>query len=452
MTKLTRLMYVLFSICMSVFIFLSVSYMNRVRKLDENIKRFEHSNNVLLAIEQINGILNANGSRLRNMLIVNQKEALPEILVGNVVLISRTDSLISITRDNPEQQEKARTMKVLLEKRFRLIQDSIPLYSESQSDKANFIEHLNVLRGQYDQLYKSIRESESRSLRSRRESRDRFDKLTTPALTILLIFASVLILSTFLYLIITLKRRIFFQNELQAKVETLNLANRELENLSRVTSHHIQEPMRKIRNFSTLLDKRIEQLPADEIRQIIGKIESNAGSLQVLAQNLVQYANLIQDQRPKEKVDLNELMDEVIYKLEDLIFETKTEIKRSTLPVIYAIPYQLFILFQELIRNSIHFSKPDETPCIEIFEWKNSRMGYTVIAIHDFGVGFSNDYAERIFRIFEQLEPRSAPGKGIGLAMCSRIMLNHGGRIWAEGTPGEGATFFLEFPGKLEQI
>jgi signal transduction histidine kinase len=424
--------------------------MNRVRKLDENIKRFEHSNNVLLAIEQINGILNANGSRLRNMLIINQKEALPEILVGNVVLLSRTDSLINITKDNPEQQEKAKAMKRMLEKRFQFIQDSVPLYSESQTEKANFIEHLNVLRGQYDQLYKSIRESEYRVLRSRQESRDRFDKLTTPALTLLLIFASILILSTFLYLILTLKRRIYFQNELQTKVETLNLANKELENLSRVTSHHIQEPMRKIRNFSTLLDKRIEQLPPDEIRQIVGKIESNAGSLQVLAQNLVQYANLIQDQRPKEKVDLNELMDEVIYKLEDLIFETKTEFKRSKLPMINAIPYQLFILFQELIRNSIHFTKTDEAPCIEIFEWKQSRAGHTVIAIRDYGQGFSNDYAERIFRIFEQLEPRSAPGKGIGLAMCSRIMLNHGGKIWAEGVPDEGATFFMEFPGRSE--
>jgi light-regulated signal transduction histidine kinase (bacteriophytochrome) len=210
--------------------------------------------------------------------------------------------------------------------------------------------------------------------------------------------------------------------------------------------------MRKIRNFSTLLDKRMEQLSPDEIRQIIGKIEGNAGSLQVLAQNLVQYANLIQDQRPKEKIDLNELMDEVTYKLEDLIFETKTEIVRSNLPAIHAIPYQLFILFQELIRNSIHFAKPDQVPHIEILEWTNSRPGFTVIAVRDRGVGFSNDYAERIFRIFEQLEPRSAPGKGIGLAMCSRIMLNHGGRIWAEGSPDEGASFFMEFPGKPQPV
>lgn len=172
----------------------------------------------------------------------------------------------------------------------------------------------------------------------------------------------------------------------------------------------------------------------------------------MLAQNLVQYANLIQDQRLKQKVDLNEVLDEVIYKLEDLVFETKTEIKRSKLPIIQAIPYQLSILFQELIKNSIHFTKPDHTPYLEVLQWHSGNANVTVIAVRDHGVGFSNEYAERIFRIFEQLEPRSAPGKGIGLAMCSRIMLNHDGKIWAEGIPDRGATFFMEFPGKPEPL
>lgn len=447
MNRVLRLIYVLFAVCMSIFIILSVSYLYRQKNLDQNIRRFEHSNSVLLAMEQINGILNANGSRIRNMLIVNQRQALPEVLEGNITLLSRVDTLIRITMNNPEQNERARAIRKVLERRFQLVRDSIPIYSQSQDEKSLFIDRLNVFRSDYDQIYKAFMSAETSALTTRRESRDRFDRLTTPALSILLIFASFFIVATFFYLVLTLKKRIFFQMELQAKIFTLNQANKELENLSRVTSHHIQEPMRKIRNFSTLLDKRLEQLPEEEIRQIIWKIEGNAGSLQVLAQNLVQYANLIQDQRPKQRVDLNEVLDEVTYKLEDLIFETKTEIRRSKLPIIQAIPYQIFILFQELIKNSIHFTQPDHTPYIEIVQWHSANANATVIAVRDRGAGFSNEYAERIFRIFEQLEPRSAPGKGIGLAMCSRIMLNHDGKIWAEGIPDKGATFFLEFPG-----
>jgi light-regulated signal transduction histidine kinase (bacteriophytochrome) len=276
--------------------------------------------------------------------------------------------------------------------------------------------------------------------------------LSNPALVGILIFASVFLLATFLYLVLTLKKRIYFQSELQAKIRTLNQANRELENLSRVTSHHIQEPMRKIRNFSTLLDKRLDHMQAEEARQIIWKIEGNAGSLQILAQNLVQYANLIQDPGKKEKLQLNDVINEVTYKLEDLIFETKAEIKLSSLPVINAIPNQLFILFQELLKNSISFTKPDQSPLVEIFVVTGGDPEFTTIAVMDHGQGFPNEFADRIFRIFEQLEPRSAPGKGIGLAMCSRVMLNHGGRIRAEGKPGVGATFLLDFPVEAHEV
>jgi signal transduction histidine kinase len=446
MNRVLRVIYILFAVCMSVFIILSVSYLNRQRNLDQNIKMLEKSNSIMLAMEQVNGLLNTNGSRIRNMLIVNQKQALPEVLEGNFILLSRVDSLISITINDPEQNERAREMRKVLESRFKLVRDSLPIYSQSQDEKSFFIGRLNVFRSDYDRIYKMFMNAETRALKTRRESRDRFDRLTTPALSILLIFASFFILATFLYLVLTLKKRLYFQMELQGKILTLNQANKELENLSRVTSHHIQEPMRKIRNFSTLLDKRLDQLPEEDIREIIWKIEGNAASLQVLAQNLVQYANLIQDQRAKEKVDLNEVLDEVIYKLDDVIFETKTEIRRASLPIIQAVPYQLSILFQELIKNCIQFTKPGHAPFIEVVEWHAGNTKGTVIAVRDHGVGFSNEYAERIFRIFEQLEPRSAPGKGIGLAICSRIMLNHEGKIWAEGKPDEGATFFVEFP------
>jgi signal transduction histidine kinase len=89
---------------------------------------------------------------------------------------------------------------------------------------------------------------------------------------------------------------------------------------------------------------------------------------------------------------------------------------------------------------------------VEIYEVTGGDPEFTTIAVMDHGQGFPNEFADRIFRIFEQLEPRSAPGKGIGLAMCSRVMLNHGGRIRAEGKPGVGATFLLDFPVEAHEV
>jgi len=450
MTRLMRLVYILFIVFMSAFVILSISYLKRQKILDENIEKFEYSNTVLLTAEQINGILNANGSLLRTMLITGNKKALPDLLVGNVVLLAKIDSLIKLTGSDPIQQKRAVQMKDLIARRFDLIRDAVSVYSSSQENITQLISDIGAIRSEYDKIFNAFTDTETRAVLKIRRSREQFDKLSNPALIGLLIFACIFLLATFLYLIITLKKRIYFQNELKAKIRTLNQANRELENLSRATSHHIQEPMRKIRNFSTLLDKKLEQLPVEDARQIIWKIEGNAGSLQTLAQNLVQYANLIQDPGKKEKLQLSDLVDEVIYKLEDVIFETKTEIKRTPLPVINALPNQLVILFHELFRNSISFTKPDQSPMIEVYQVTSEDPQFITIAIKDHGQGFSNEFAERIFRIFEQLEPRSAPGKGIGLAMCSRVMLNHGGRIRAAGNPGEGATFFLDFPVEQE--
>jgi signal transduction histidine kinase len=431
---------------MSIFLILSIGYLDRQKTLDENIRKFEHSNTVLLTIEQINAMLNANGSKLRTVLILQNKQSLPDVLVGNLKLLEMVDSLIQMTGDDEIQRNKANRIREVLQKRNKLISDALPVYSSNQESITQFMVELNNLRSDYDILYSSFVDKENSSVLLMRQSRGKFHKMTDPALVWLLIFASVFLLATFLYLVLTLKKRIFFQNELHAKIRTLDQANRELENLSRVTSHHIQEPMRKIRNFSTLLDKRLEHIPEEEARQIIWKIEGNAGSLQTLAQNLVQYANLIQDPGKKEKVQLADAVNEVTYKLEDLIFETKTAIDISPLPIIDAIPNQLFILFQELLKNSISFVKPDQTPLIEIYQVPDHDPEFTTIAVKDHGQGFPNEFNDRIFRIFEQLEPRSAPGKGIGLAMCSRVMLNHGGRIRAEGKPGIGATFFLDFP------
>ena len=223
------------------------------------------------------------------------------------------------------------------------------------------------------------------------------------------------------------------------------MTNRELENLSRATSHHIQEPLRKIRNFASLLRTRKQSMTPQEAWILLEKIEANAGNLQTMAQNLVQYANLIQYNQKKELIDLNILIKEVEYHLEDILFVSKAELCYEGLPRVWGIHSQLFILFLELITNAIHFSKDQHPPQIRIYNFKQ-KDHFTTIVVEDEGQGFSNIYAERIFRLFEQLEPTGATGKGVGLAMCGRIMTNHNGSIRANGQSGKGAKFTVEFP------
>jgi signal transduction histidine kinase len=448
MTKLIRLMYGTFVLSIVTFAILSFTYFQRLKRLDQNIKSVEQANVLLLSLEELNGQLYGNVSQLRDMFWLNEKSKWPDILISNLSILRNVDSLAHLIDDDPTQQARILRMKSILETRAALVKDSVTYIYDSNDSATNtrLIHRLQDMLVSYQRVYADFRNTEHLKRDARQEMRHRFEKFSVPLLTVLLSFAGLLIISTFFYMMVTLRRRIFLQYELQAKIETLNLANKELENLSRVTSHHIQEPMRKISNFSSLLDMRLEETSREEVREIIRKIEGNASGLQLLAQNLVQYSHLIQEQKPKEPVNLNHLIDEILHRLDDLIFAHKAEIKRSSLPSIPAIPGQLFVVFQELIKNAIQFTKPQESPMIEIFQLPARRPKTVLVAVKDFGIGFSNEYAERIFRIFEQLEPRSAPGKGIGLAMCSRVMLNHGGRIWASGEPGHHAVFYLEFP------
>lgn len=448
MTKLIRLMYVVFLFSIVTFAILSFTYFERLKRVDQNVKNVEHTNLILLSLEEINGQLYVNITLLREMMFLNKKSVWPDILISNSVLLRKVDSLVQQTAGDTGQQARILRIKSILEDRTRLITDSVTYVFDSNEGETNIrlIATLQEILEEYQTVYKEFRVVEHLKRDERQKMRNRFEKFSLPLLTVLLSFAGLLIIATFFYMVVTLKRRISLEYELQAKIRTLDQANKELENLSRVTSHHIQEPMRKISNFSSLLESRLETASLEEARTIIQKIEGNATRLQMLAQNLVQYSNLVQEQKPKERVNLNHIMDDMFERLDDTIYASKAEIKTSPLPQIQAIPGQLLVLFQELIQNAIQFAKPEEHPLIEIKSSPVRRSDTVLITVKDHGIGFSNEYAERIFRIFEQLEPRSALGKGIGLAMCSRIMLNHGGRIWAEGELGTYAVFYLEFP------
>lgn len=448
MTKLIRLMYAVFVFSIVTFAILSYIYFHRLKRLDQNIKSVEETNLVLLSLEEINAQLYGNVYLLREMLLLEKKNFWPDILISNVSILRKVDSLSKLIGDDPSQQARLLRMKSVFESRARFITDSVTYVFDAHDRESNIrlIGRLQGLLEYYQKVYGEFRDTEHDKRAASQKMRGRFEKFSTPLLTVLLSFAGLLIISTFFFMMTTLKRRIFLQYQLQAKIQTLDQANKELENLSRVTSHHIQEPMRKISNFSSLVDNRLENISPGEVRVILRKIEANASGLQILAQNLVQYSNLIQEKKPKESVNLNHIINEMVHRLDDTLYAAKAEIKTSFLPVIPAIPGQLFVLFQELIKNAIQFARPGYHPLIEIFSSLPRRPHTLVIAVKDHGTGFSNEYAERIFRIFEQLEPRSAPGKGIGLAMCSRVMLNHGGRIWAEGEPGKTAVFYLEFP------
>jgi signal transduction histidine kinase len=445
MNRFVKWIYIAFGLSLLILFIMSLNYYRRVERSNYYISSISHTSNTLLVLESVNGVFQQSANAFRNYLITRDSAYLVTVQSASNQLRTKIDTLYHLTRDDKVQQALVSRLQSISVIHYGIRDTLINQLLRTGAVDVNYFIQLERMKANYEKTFSDIRDKEYSLLEDRKTNKDKFQSINTTFLSLLIGFTILIVSVSFIYLLRALKKRIYFERELREKIANLNMTNRELENLSRATSHHIQEPLRKIRNFASLLRTRKQSMTPQEAWILLEKIEANAGNLQTMAQNLVQYANLIQYNQKKELIDLNILIKEVEYHLEDILFVSKAELCYEGLPRVWGIHSQLFILFLELITNAIHFSKDQHPPQIRIYNFKQ-KDHFTTIVVEDEGQGFSNIYAERIFRLFEQLEPTGATGKGVGLAMCGRIMTNHNGSIRANGQSGKGAKFTVEFP------
>lgn len=253
--------------------------------------------------------------------------------------------------------------------------------------------------------------------------------------------------------------------ELAATNEELAEANRslvhsntELEQYAYVASHDLQEPLRKIRMFSSILNAHHGLSP--ESHRVVAKIEQSSERMSLLIQGLLDFSRLLKSESYMVPVDLNKIVADIITDFELTITEKKAALRVGPLPVIEALQLQMNQLFYNLIGNALKFTASGTVPTIDIrcepisHDALDAYMDspllfaeYYHVTITDNGIGFEDQYAEQIFEVFKRLHGREIyPGSGIGLALCRRIVNNHGGAIYVESQVGKGTTFHLLLP------
>ena len=246
--------------------------------------------------------------------------------------------------------------------------------------------------------------------------------------------------------------------ELRTKNEELEMMNHELQQFTWVVSHDLKEPLRKIEIFIKIIKEKY--LNADSVGvDYIDRTISSAQRMSRLITELLEFSRL-SSKVDFEKTDLNEVLQDVLYDLEYLIMQKQAIVKSSGLPTIKGIPSQLRQIFQNLIGNALKFSRNDLAPLVEIgyeriaekaFDSPLSDTGkYCRITVKDNGIGFDDNYVDKIFIIFQSLNPRNMyEGTGIGLAIAKKIIDRHNGLITAKSQLGSGASFIIILP--LEQ-
>ncbi|MEO5893319.1 MAG: ATP-binding protein [Ferruginibacter sp.] len=249
-----------------------------------------------------------------------------------------------------------------------------------------------------------------------------------------------------------------YEKMLEDKIAELNRSNKELEEFAYVASHDLQEPLRKISTFTQRLQLKFSNKLGDDGNVYVNRVVGACENMRKLIDNLLEFSRIGLNSPPPEEVDLGVIVNEAIDELDLVVDETNTIITVGALPVIEAISSQVLQLFVNILNNSIKFRKEDTSPRIEI----SSRLmgaqekkalalpegtAYFLITVKDNGIGFEQQYAQKIFQLFQRLEGKSEyPGTGIGLSICKKIIVNHKGVIFAESEPGEGAVFSIILP------
>jgi signal transduction histidine kinase len=251
-----------------------------------------------------------------------------------------------------------------------------------------------------------------------------------------------------------------YQQQLQELVGQLEHSNQQLEQFASVASHDMQEPLRKIQSFGSILLSDYREALPERGQDFLRRMQQAAARMQQLVKDLLTYSRLSTQQFPVDYVDLNHVLTEALTDLELTIEEKAAQVQLSLLPTIQGNAFQLRQLFFNLVGNALKFHQPDLAPVVNIssvelaahqapssLSSKYPDLPVTLITVADKGIGFEEHYKDRIFKPFQRLHGHSQyAGTGIGLAICRQVVEGHGGTLEVQSKPGEGTTFFIYLP------
>jgi signal transduction histidine kinase len=247
-----------------------------------------------------------------------------------------------------------------------------------------------------------------------------------------------------------------YESRLKEQIRQLEASNQELERFAFVASHDLQEPLRKMQSFATLVTERYANLLNDESKSYMSKIIKSAERMSKLIKDLLDFARMSSNREDFKPVRLDALVRHILDDQELRIKGLNVKVEVGTLPTVHAVGSQLEHLFSNLVSNALKFIRPGVQPFIRIqaraidgraYAELIADRRYFEITVEDNGIGFDEKYLDHIFKVFQRLHGKNEfEGTGIGLAICKRVVVYHHGFITAHSQLNQGATFVVVLP------
>lgn len=425
----------------------------------EQVNRSEHAYQVVNSIDQLNVEMLTSDKAVFHFLALRDSAHYKLFNQSASRFFTEVSALTVLTEDNPEHQQHLFQFRADMTQYFDACRR---LFSKPVSTLVSLAETQDFMEMQASHVHARnlltmMSETEGRILRERTEEREDYLRLTTETMRMLSVIFGILTVLLFTMLLREFGKRLYFQDELQQKIQELLQSKQELEYIAYATSHDLQEPLRKIQ---ILLDKWLLQQKQSnpEHADVAHRVIQSAGHMQQLVGELMMLASLNAD-ATKKSCPIQVYVEAAASQLEEQFLKKQAQLNLGLLPVIQGYPDQLKLLFRCLLDNALKFARPGiqseiHISCQEVNGDEISKirairtLSFYCVSIQDNGIGFDNKQAENMFGIFRRLHSgREASAEmGAGLAICRRIMTNHRGHIIAHGFPNDGATIKLYFP------
>lgn len=442
------------------------------KSISQNAANISNTLNVLNLIEQVKFHLFRAESGQRGYVITEDPDYLKHYSESSIISSSLLKILSETETPIPEQQEKFAQLFTLLNEKLKEMALSIQYVTNKQNPEAiglvdsdkGYILTLKIL-----DLIEEMTLAENGLLEKNRQKSNEAQASTIKTLLIVNIFGLCLALSAFY---ITFRYSARIQNlvseiektnlhleekveqrttEIKHYAEELERSNKELEDFAFVASHDLQEPLRKIRAFGDRLNKNYSANLGEQGQDYLARMHSASERMSRLIEDLLTFSRVTTRQRECTSLDLNVLMKDVVDSLDYAITEREADVSFEPLPIIEGDSSQMHQVFSNLISNSLKFTASGVKPAIhissEFYRESPETEEFVIISVADNGIGFEDQYKDRIFNLFQRLHGKDEySGTGIGLAICRKIVENHRGKIDVQSEVGIGTVFKIFLP------